>query len=217
MLMQPQEPTQPPAPGNYDFFLNPAQAPKPKKLPNVPGVRSPFLKRIILIVGGGIFLIIVIAILASVIFGSKSDTGLLTAAQAQTELIRVATEGTQQATVQTAKNLAVTTQLALDTDQGQLLAYAAKHGTKISTRQLGLTKNAATDQQLSNAQAASNFDAVFAGVMQTGLQAYLTSIQQTFKATANKSEQQVLNTDYVHAKLLLTQANTAVSAASQTQ
>ncbi len=214
MLMQPQG--SPPAPNNYDFFLNPAQAPKPGKLPNVPGVRSPFLKRLILIVGGGLLLIVVVWIFASVVLGGKSDTGLLSVAQAQTELIRVATEGTQDATVQTTKNLAITTQLALDTDQGQLLAYASKHGTKISPKQLGLTKNASTDQQLSNAQAASNFDAVFAQVMQTNLQAYAGILKQAFNASASTTQKQLLSTEYARANLLLAQASTAISLSSST-
>ncbi len=210
-----QSPAPPPIqPGQspYDFLLNPASVPKSKLVSKVPLPRDPFLRRVVIVLGGGIGLIIVIALLAGVIFSGGSGSSLTTLAQEQNELIRIATAAANQATVQTTKNLAVNTQTILTTNQQQLLAYAKKHGQSIGTKQLGLTKSSATDTQLANALAASNYDTVFIQITQAQLTTYSKLLKQTFSSTSNATGKQLLRADYAAAGALTTQAGSAASA-----
>jgi len=211
--MQPNQPEHPHDPQRYDFFLNPPTQPQKSKLPGMPGVRDPFLKKVVLLIGGGISVVIIVVILASVIFsGGGSSADLTKIAQQQNELIRVAGEAGNNAVQQTTKSLAVGVQLSLTSSQQQLLAYAKKQHQTITAKELVLTKSSATDQQLNNAKTASNFDAVFAQIVQQQLQTYTQTIKQDFNATSNTNLRQLLNTEYKAGSLLLAQASSAVSA-----
>ena len=214
MLMSPEQSPAPipiqPDQSPYDFLLNPAPAAKPSKIAGkLPLPHDPFLRRIVIILGGGIGLVIVVAILASIIFGGTSaSANLTTLAQQQNELIRIATAASNQAVSQTTKNLAINTQLVLTTDQEQLLAYAKKHGLSIGTKELAGTKSTDTDTQLSNALAASNYDVVFIQIVQSQLTTYQALVKQTFTAIHDNLGRQLLNNDYTAASALLAQATT---------
>jgi hypothetical protein len=213
MLMQPNQTAEPQDPNRYDFFLNPPPKPKPSLVPSIPGVKDPFLKKILVLVGGGTLLIIIVVVLASVIFGGSSNSAeLIKLAQQQNEMVRVSTEATPLATQQPAKSLAISVELSLTTSQQQLLTYLKQHHQKISSNELLLSKSAATDLQLTNAKAASNYDNVFAQIIQTQLQAYTSAIKQDFAGTSNAALQQLFRTEYQGGTLLLTQANNAVTA-----
>lgn len=207
-------PNQVPSPGQnpYEFFLNPAAPSKVKLAGKLPLPKDPFLRRVAIVVGGGVVLIIAVIILATVIFGGASaPAGLLGIAQDQNELIRISTNVGEEVTAQTTKNLAVNAELILTTEQQQLVTYAGQHGQKISTKQLTLTKNTATDTQLTNAQAASNLDAVYIQITQSQLTAYRTALKQAFDATTSSTARQLLSTDYSAAATLLTQAGSAAT------
>jgi hypothetical protein len=217
--MQPSQPAPPPPqePQRYDFFLNPPPAPKKSKIPipipNVPGTKDPFIRKVIMIGGGGLLLIIIVAVLASLIFGGKNNSAtLVTLAQQQNEMIRVATEAAPNISQQTAKNLDQDVGLSLTTSQEQLLAYLKNHGQKVGTKELALTQSTATDTQLTNAEAASNLDAVFTQIMQQQLQAYMQGIKQDYNASKNTALRQLLNTEYSVSVLLLNQANNTATA-----
>ena len=213
MLMPPNQPAQPEEPQRYDFFLNPPPAPKKSKLPSVPGVKDPFLKKVIMLIGGGILLIIVVIVLSSVLLGNKDNvTSLIKLAQEQNELIRVAGEATSGAVQQTTKSLAVSTQLSLTTSQQQLVNYLKTRGHKVSTKQLALTQSKATDTQLTNATAASNFDPVFTQILQQQLQTYTQDIKHDFNGTSNTTLRQLLNTEYMGGTVLLAQATSTLTA-----
>lgn len=214
--MQPQSAPQPVnTPNQYDFLLNQTQTPKQSKLAKLPGMRGQFARRIAIIAGGGLLLVIVFIIVASLFFGGSSTTdNLVKLSQQQNELIRVASQATNHATEQTTKNLAINTQFVLATDQEQLVAYTKKHGRKITTKELAAARSTATDQKLTTAQAASNFDAVFVQIIQSELTDYRSLLQQTFTASKVAATKKLLNTDFANAANLLTQANEAASALS---
>lgn len=205
--MPPQTP--PPPTPNYDFFMNPAPPPKRSLIPT----GSSLKQRVIVVVGGGVALMILIIIFSSVFLGNHTNTtSLVTIAQQQNELVRVATEGDQQATQQTTKNLVLNIELGLTTNQQQLLAYLKKVGQTPSTKELAATQSATTDQQLTAAAAASNYDPVLVGILQNQLTKYTQTLKQTFAATKSTTQRQLINTDYEAAVLLLKQANSASTA-----
>lgn len=199
---------------NYDFFMNPAAAPPPRRF-NVLGGQS-FPKRILLIGIGLVVVVIVIVGLSSLLGGSGDTAQLTKVAQDQNELARVATEASsQQDAVQTTQNLAQSVQLSITSAQQQLLTYMKSNGQNVGTKLLAATKDAKTDQELTAAEAASNFDPVFGQVMQSGLQGYAQDIKTAYPLVGSKGKV-LLQSEYNGAQLLLTQAN-AVASSLQAQ
>ena len=176
--MQPEAP-QP----NYDFFLNPQSKPKQRFLSS----NSSMKMRIVTVLGGGMVLIIIVIIISSLLSSKPGTAGLLTLAQEQNELVRVAAKAGQQSSQ-------------------QILAYSKKFGQKLSAKQLMLTRSATTDQQLTSAQAASNYDSVYLQITVTALNQYLQSLKQVYNSTSSKTQRQFLSTDYSAANILLNQA-----------
>lgn len=203
--MQPeQQPYSPPPPSHtpdYDFIVNPATAPKKSLIPLPTG--GSILQRAAVVGGGLVILLIIIVIFVSLLSGSGNNTTpLVSIAQQQNELIRIATVGTLQTSDQAAKNFAVASQLSLTTDQQQLLTYLKGQGHKVSSKQLLATKSAKTDSELSAAQAASTFDSTFEQIMQTELTTYVQSLKTTFASTTGSNARKLLNNDYAAAVLL---------------
>ncbi|HUC88382.1 MAG TPA: hypothetical protein VMR95_04550 [Candidatus Binatia bacterium] len=196
-----------PNPANYDFLLNPAPVPK-KPLLNLSNVS--FTKRIIIIIGGVFGLIILLVIVSSILGGGSAPTPIIVVAQDQNELVRVATEANGQATLQTTQNLGQEVELSLTSAQQQLLAFLETGGKKIGTSQLTATKDVSTDQELTSATAASDFDTVFAQIMQTELQSYVRNIATAY-STVGPNGKALLKSEYNSGKVLLTMANSTLS------
>jgi hypothetical protein len=200
-------------PTPYDFFMAPPAAPK-RGLNLLLGGQS-FRKRLLVVIGVVVVSCLVIALVSSLLGGSTYVTQFEVVAQDQNELIRVATEAASQTSLQTTLNLAETVQLSLTSAQQQLLTYLQVNGHALSTTQLSAPKALKTDQALTAAEAASNFDPVFAGIMQTGLQSYAQDIKTAY-AVAGPKGKLLLQKDYSGAQLLLTQSS-ALAGSSQSQ
>lgn len=197
----------PPANSNpYEFITSPAQPPK-KNIFSLSGGSS-MKKRVLVVLGGGVVLMILILLLSSFL-GGGGTTGLLSIAQQQNELVRVATEAGPVSTQQTTQNLAINIQLALTTNQQQLTSYMAKHGQKVSTKQLALTKSNSTDEQLKTAQSVSNYDPVYLQITQNGLTQYMQNLKTVFQSASGQTERQLLSAQYKSAGILLDQTKSA--------
>jgi hypothetical protein len=193
----------------YDFIVNPAQ---PKKTRLLPGGNNPLVKKLAVIVGCVIIVAIVLGVGASLLGGKKTNTAeLFSLAQTQHEIVRVATLGVSRATDQSAKNLAINTELSVATQQQQLVDFLAKHGRGTKDKELALTQNAATDRQLMQAQQTSTFDLAFAQIMQNQIQAYASTIKHLHATSTSTSAKALLNTDYIQTQLLLSQVPAAQS------
>ncbi|HSX53469.1 MAG TPA: hypothetical protein VLF90_03845 [Patescibacteria group bacterium] len=181
----------------YDFILNHS----PKK----PGLfGGSFKNRVIFVAAGGIVLVIAAIIFASLLGGGGNASALVELSEQQQELIRVSTLGEKQSGAsQATQNLAITTQLAVQTDQTKTLAQLKKTGHKVKSAQLNLKKNSSTDQQLAAAAQNNGFDAAFAGDLQTQLKSYRASLQQAYKASASQSEKNILRSSFNSASYLL--------------
>lgn len=185
----------------YDFITNPA-APQKKGL--LPGGNSK-IGRLILFGAGALVLItlalVVVAILNSGGTALKADYTDL--AQQQTELIRVSGIGVTKARQAEAKNLAITTQYTLASQQPGTLALAKKAGASTDAKTLALGKDAQTDAALTSADQANQFDEVFTKALREGLQKYQQTLKKIYDAASSSSARDTLSKDYNAIDVLL--------------
>jgi hypothetical protein len=203
-----------PTPGTpqnpYDFIVNPQVAPKKSKLAGGSNTM-----RILLGVSGLAVILMVIAIVFVTIFSKGTPSLSLTAiVQQQQEIIRIATQGEQQAGTDTTKNLAYNIDLSVGTSQSQLKSYLAKHNVKITAKELALKKDPNTDKLLANAKATSTYESALQKVFASQLQTYISDLQKAYDDTSSKTLRTVLADSYKAGKTLLNQANGTAAAAA---
>ena len=199
-----QQPEFSPQQPNPYGFINSAGTSRPNPFQNI----SP-AGRFLIIAAGAILLFIFIFMLGRAIFGGPDPVAqqYVSVAQHQTEIITVAKAGTQKANGEATKVLAYSTQLSVQSDQQQLLAYLEKHGVKVKDKQLTQTHDPATDAALAAAEQSGTFDTVFTTTLQKELAAYQQSLRQAYKLSAGgKTISGLLQTDFNNAALLLKQA-----------
>lgn len=206
--MEPQQPgpqntLQPPEQNPYDFIINPPNPPK-AKLFGLGG--GSFGMTIALIVGGALLLMVILAIVATLFGSNKTSTSdFISLAQTQQEVIRVANRGTADATQQSTKNLAVSAEYAVRSQQQQVKAYLAKRSKAPNEKELVLKQNAQTDLQFKTAKSTSTFDLVFSQVMQNELDNYARMLKQFFNTAKNPEEREMLGSYYEQTQLLISQ------------
>ncbi|MEO6513279.1 MAG: hypothetical protein ABIR37_01220 [Candidatus Saccharimonadales bacterium] len=205
--MQPQQPYyQPPATpgpdntGQYDFIVN----------NNVPSKR-PASKNMLLVVVGAAVLVIVLAwIILSLAFGGSSSATapLVTIAQEQTEIVRIAklADDSSHLSSQDTRNFSKTTRLTVGSDQAKLVAFLAKNGKKLNEKQLAGKQSATTDAALDAAATSGTYDSTLVSTLQTQLKTYQTSLQQAFTGATSSSEKTLLKAEFDNATLLIEQS-----------
>jgi hypothetical protein len=182
--------------------MNPQQPQAPKKF-NLPGGNG--AGRILVLIGGVGFVLIVIIILFSVLFGGGNETGqkLLNIAQTQTEIVRIATDAQSKARSGATLNLANTVSLSVTSSQNQITPLIKKYGAKADTKLLGLKHSAKTDQQLEAAIQSNQYDAVFTTVMNGLLKDYQSQLKTAYSSLTKPTDKQALKTAYDGTGLLL--------------
>ena len=194
----------------YDFIVNPQVDSKKSKLGNGNNAM-----RILLVVGGIVTVLIVIAFVFVTIFSKSTPSPSLTAiVQQQQEIIRIATQGEQQAGTDTTKNLAYNIDLSVGTSQSQLKSYLAKHNVKITAKELALKKDPNTDKLLMNAKSTSTYESALQKVFASQLQTYISDLQKAYDDTSSKTLRTVLADSYKAGKTLLNQANGSTAAST---
>ncbi len=159
-----------------------------------------------LIVGIGFGLLLVAGIVFIAILGSGGSSNtknLIKIAQEQTEIVRVAGIGKDKATSAQTKNLAITTQLSLQSAQADTIALLKKSGHKVNDKQLALSQDPHTDQQLNDANSAGTFDATFTDLLQKELNSYRRDLQNTYSSSTNNTVRQSLQADFNSASIIL--------------
>lgn len=192
--MQPNEPQNPGNP--YDFILGGPPAPRQG--------RSRKKRIIITAAGGGVLLtliMIVFSLLAS--SGKGSVETLVSIAQQQNEIVRIAEDGNKKARGATAQNLAITTKLSISSAQKDLLAYAKNQGIKINPDKLAETKDSKTDEQLKSAEQNNRYDETFTKVVTQQLTAYQASLRKAYNETSSQSGKSVLTSASKQIELLI--------------
>ncbi|HEU4914773.1 MAG TPA: hypothetical protein VFT16_05240 [Candidatus Saccharimonadales bacterium] len=201
--MDPYQQYQAPQQGSpYEFILNPSKPPKKKF--GLGG--NNFAVTLGLIIGGALIFMIVLTLLLNAVGGktlSKAD--LIALAQTENELVRVSQTAAATATQQTTKNLAVTIQFSMLTQQKKTLNFLAQNGVDVDEKELGLKQNATTDQQLASAKTTSTFDLTFSQIMQDELEAYARNLKALNASAANKTESDLTSTFYTQTQLLISQ------------
>lgn len=204
--MQPDNP--PPAPppavpsGNgkpdYDFIFNPDQQQK-KKLP-IPGSKK---GRIITVAVIAAVLVMAGSIVAGIISNAgKADTeALVTAARQQQELIRISKLGIEKAKTGEAKNIAVTTLLALESEQDDMQAAIKTAGLNPKKVLVG-SADTKTTQALTAAEQNNRFDEEFLKVMTASLTAYQKSVKAAYDGATSTKLKAALSAQYKSANTL---------------
>ncbi|HSX05920.1 MAG TPA: hypothetical protein VLF69_05600 [Candidatus Saccharimonadales bacterium] len=195
----------------YEFIINPDTT-KRRSGPLL-GKLS-FTKQIGLLVGGVAVLLIVAAVVISALGPKSSLPGLISLAQRQQEIIRIATISADKTSSSTTKNFVINTELAMLSSQTQILTYLGDHGTKLGTKVLALDQDPKTDLLLTNAAAANNYDSAVTQALTSQLNTYLSLLQTTFKQAASPTTKKLLQNDFSAAHDLLDQAKSLSPASS---
>lgn len=184
----------------YQFITDADHKPKKKLIPTGGSKQG----RILIVVGGVILLIIIATIVMAVISsaGKGQEEVMLKAAQQQAELIRVSKIGIDKARDPAARNLAVTTNLSLQSDQTALAAHV-----KASAKDLALGKNTKTDIALTTAEQSNKFDEVFTATIQSELIAYQKTLKSAYDGATSKKTKASLSDQFNHASVLLGKQN----------
>lgn len=189
----------------YDFIMNNGPQQTQGKF-NLPSGKSTLQR--VLIFGGGLFTLIIIGLIfISFIFGGGgSSEKLLSIAQEQTELIRVADLAKNERTVRlaTTQNLASNVNIGVAASRAQLTPFIKQKGLE---KKLLLKKNTQTDTKLTSAGENNQYDDVFVGIMKTQLATYQSDLQILYNETKDAKQKIVLKNAYDGATLLLKQAN----------
>ncbi|MET1033061.1 MAG: hypothetical protein ABWX94_01015, partial [Candidatus Saccharimonadales bacterium] len=145
---------------------------------------------------------IVVTLLLNALAPKKIDRPQRMAlAQTQTELIRVADQGSKDARQQVTKNLATTIQYTMTTQQKRIVDPLGK----VSKKELSLKQKAATDQQLASSKQTSTFDTTFTKIIEEELNAYALELKGLFDLASNDKERDLMSDLYKQTQLLIAQ------------
>jgi hypothetical protein len=186
----------------YDFIMNPGKPPKPPtKL--LPSGNSTF-QRALIFGGGVVFVIVLIIIIGSALSksGQKSTNDLVDVAQEQTELVRIATDGTINAKSQAAQNLASNVLASMTSAQTQTVAYLQDNHHKVGTKTLALKSDETATTTLTNAKEAGTYDSAFTSIIQQDLNTYATALKRAYDDKPGPKGKAMLNAQYAAAQLL---------------
>lgn len=209
VLMQPNQPQ----PNPYDFIMNGSpQAPK-SRIP-FSGNTNSTKSKIMIFVGSIVVLIIVGILLMSILGGSKDSTQqLVSIAQEQEEIVRIANLATGKARTQAAVNLSASTAISVSSTQKQIIGLIGKKA-KVDAKKLALKKDLKTDQALTVADQNNNFDEVFTQTLQTELTDYQANLKKAYDTTSNKKSKAVLLTGFNGVDTLIGAQTTQLPAAN---
>jgi adenine-specific DNA methylase len=181
----------------YQFITDANHKPKKPMLPSGNSKQA----RILIVAGGVVALLIIGVIVMSLISsaGKGNQETLLKAAKEQAELIRVSKIGIDKARDPATLNLAMTTNLSLQSDQAALLKHV-----KTSSKELALGKNTKTDIALTTAEQSNRFDEVFTQTIQAELTTYQKTLKSAYDGSSGKTLKATLAEQYTHASILTT-------------
>lgn len=144
--------------------------------------------------------------LLSLVSGGGNGSQLLSLAQEQTEIIRVADLAANERAVRSSitQNLAANTSLSVSSSKIQTLALIS--GKKPNEKTLALKKNSKTDALLTSAAANNQYDKVFTDTLTTKLKDYQAELKRLYTNTSNPKEKATLESAYNGTVILLGQS-----------
>jgi hypothetical protein len=195
----------------YAFITDPQNvAKRPSVLSVIIG--KSLLTRVAILSGGFIGLLIVLSILRGLLAGSFNVQPFLSVLQDQQELIHLTASSNQTEAAQLAlpavyQNLIATTQLAVSSNQTELITYLVHNKQKISPQDLNVKVSTAVDTQLTAAATSNTYAATLQTVMSSKLTTYMNDLRYAYTNTSGKLGRAQLNSDYKQASLLMRQLN----------
>lgn len=178
----------------YDFITN---SPAQKKKSLLPGGGSKTTRLLLAVLGGAVLIVLVLVVVSLFSGGGaalKSDYTSLT--QQQTELIRISGIGVTKAHQADAKNLAITTQYTLTSQQASTLALAKNARAATDSKSLAAGRNTKTDESLTSADQANKFDEVFTAALRDSLQKYQQTLKKIYDASTSSAAKATLSKNY---------------------
>lgn len=201
MVMQPD---QNPAP-DYNFIMSPNTSPRKSLFGGASKKQSLLIK----LAAAGIVLMLLLLIISTLFSGGGSPTEkMISLAQQQTEIIRLADKGASDATKSEIKNYATTVQLSIITSQKELTKIITGNGGKADAKTLALGKNSKTDDELTAAKQANRYDEVFNEILKKHLSTYQEDVKEVFDQTSSKNDKAVMSGLFNRAKVLTSDTTT---------
>ncbi|MDZ7744410.1 MAG: hypothetical protein U5K77_01470 [Candidatus Saccharibacteria bacterium] len=184
----------------YDFILNDKKGSKKSLLPAM----DPKKKRLLLIFGGGVLFITLIVIIFGLIssLNNKDREFLINMVQQHAEIVRVAEIGEDKARNQATRNLAVTTKLALQSSQDDIVNIANKTG-KVSSADIAGGMSVQTDEELETAEQNNSFDEAFEEILYELLEEYRATLVEAYDISTSEANKQVYSDTFNQIRALL--------------
>jgi len=187
-------------PNEYDFIMNDPSGGKGRKFGGLTTTNKFAFVGLI-----SAILVVVMGVLYFALNAGKpnNEAQLISLAQQQTELIRVAGLGLKDARETQSRQLATTTLLNITSDLNNLKPRLAAAKVKLKDAALGAGKNSKTDQALEKAKENNQFDTVFLKTLQDELVDYQKNMNAAYKDTANIQLKAELKKQYENASLII--------------
>lgn len=184
----------------YDFILNDKKGSKKSLLPAMDLKK----KRLLLIFGGGVLFITLIVIIFGLIssLNNKDREFLINMVQQHAEIVRVAEIGEDKARNQATRNLAVTTKLALQSSQDDIVNIANKTG-KVSSADIAGGMSVQTDEELETAEQNNSFDEAFEEILYELLEEYRATLVEAYDISTSEANKQVYSDTFNQIRALL--------------
>lgn len=187
----------------YDFIMSSGQPPQKGRSPIKAGGGQ--LQRIIFVVAGALFLIIIVIVAFSVLSGGgkASVTSLKSLAADQTELIRVADLGVTKAKSTNARQLAATTSLSLKTMHQRTVKLLSQKGEEITPQEKNSKKDTKTDTALTAAEQNNRYDETLITYLTNALTNYQTALKTAYDTSSEANDRAVLSDSFSGTTLIL--------------
>ena len=154
-----------------------------------------------------------LAVLAGIViaginfFVPKDPTleSLVSVAQTQQEIIRVTTQIDKKLANSDLVNYVVNVNMSVGSDQAATIKYLSTRKFEVSSKTLPLKADPKTDKLLSEAKATNTLDMTTHQAVQKLLVDYQKELSSTYKTVAGENAKKLLQTNYDHVTLLITQ------------
>jgi len=192
-----------PAEHPYSFIVN--EMPKRSTDSVNSGRDSSLIKRIGVVAGGLVLLIVLFSVFKNLVLPGPNLSGVVATFQRQQAILHVTSEALQQTSLSADnKNFAVTAQLSLTSSAHSIGGYLTENGEKLTPQIINAKISSDIDSQLTAAASNNQYNSTFSQVMQTLLTGYMNGLKTAIAEDKGAKGQQLLRDDYSQAQLLLT-------------
>lgn len=193
----------------YDFILNP---PAPPKKPLLPGGNNKIV-RIGVVLGGVLILFILFSFIKGIVTSNPSVDKLTAIAQDQQVILLINNQADEvQGLNETNKNFVATATPAITTSQADMIAYLAKNGKEIKSKELVLKVTPETSKELAASIDTNTYNETFKATMTRVLDAYSKDLASAYPTVKGPKGKALLDDSYTQAQLLLVQLGGGQSA-----